>query len=261
MSPKPKPEEDPVWLNFTIEPTEKARWKVYAMIRGIPLATFIKMEINKIVDAEFEASLKSLLDFNKDILGVMIFQDNLQLLHRQGEIESENGMRMISQIWRKFNRPLWSCRYLQEKMLIIQMLDDRLVLKSKPDGANGGLTIIGYRMENNYKFLARVKANGNSIVALADLQRVAYKMFPPQPRLVEKGMLEKILPEFYQGKSQLQAIDLLRRIPLVPQEQTALKELEQFIGKPIPAIPPFQDGDITRSNPQFDSVPLIYFAI
>jgi hypothetical protein len=271
MSPKPKPDEDPVWLNFTIEPTEKARWKVYAKKKGIPLATLIKMEVNKIVDVEFEAPLKSLLDFNKDIIGVAIFQDNLQLLYRYGVIESEDDIRSISEKWIKFyfhvnfqDHPTFPARrfhYLEEAMLIIQCSDERLVLKSSPNGAKGAITIVGYRMENNIKFLARIKADGNAIVALADIQRVAAQMFPPQPRPVEKGVLEKSLPDFYQARSQLQTIELLRRVPLVPQEQAALKEIEQLVGKPVPAIPPFKNGDTTQPNPQFDSTPFIYFAI
>nr|MDO8084670.1 hypothetical protein [Candidatus Sigynarchaeum springense] len=260
MSPKPKPEEEPVWLNFTIEPTEKARWKVYAKKKGIPLATFIKMEVNKIVNEEFEAPLKNLLAFNKDIFGVVIVQDNLQILYKHGEIESENDSIELSKNWRLYT-PVRRFRYLDEPMLIIQCSDERLVIKSSPNSVKGAITIIGYRTGNNVKFLARVKADGNAIVALADLQRVAAEMFPPQPRPVEKGMLEKALPEFYQERSQLQTIDMLRGIPLVAQEQAALEEIERAIGKPIPAIPPFQNGDVTRPNPQFDSTPLMYLAI
>jgi hypothetical protein len=88
-------------------------------------------------------------------------------------------------------------------------------------------------------------------------------MFPPENRYEteKKSILEKSLPAEFHEKSHLKLIEVLRRIPLVPQEKTALNALEKIIGKPIPAISPFQNGNITQTNPLFDSTSPMYFAI
>jgi hypothetical protein len=265
MSPKQKPTEEPVWLNFTISPTEKARWKTYAKKKGIPLATIIKMELNKTVDAEFEIPLQNLLEFNPDIIGVMIFQKNNKILYRIGEIESEEDMQHVSEMWKPYAPGRRRILYLEEEMQIIQRNFDRLVLKSS-EGQKGSLSIIGYRSQKEMNFLARIKADGNALVAVADLQRTADKMFPSQQyrsekEFKEKTIFEKSIPDFYQGKAQLESIDLLRRIPLVSEEQTVIEEIQQIIGKAIPFISPFEEGNITKSNPKFETTLVMGFAL
>lgn len=260
MTPKQKPDEKPEWFNFTIAPSEKARWKSYARKKGIPLATFVKMEINKLVDMEFETPLKNLFEFNPDFLGIIIFHDKIQYLYRYGEIEDEEQFIEISKNWHRFRKSP-HFHYLDEVLIPIQSFDDRLILKSNSKSNNGAITILGYRMQNNIQFFARIKADGNALVALADLQRLVFKMFPIQPSYMEKGTLQKSLPDFYQEKSQLQAIELLRRIPLVPEEQKALSQLEQIIGKPIPVILPFENGDVNNPNVKFNSSIFMYFGV
>ena len=74
MSPKPKPEEKPVWVNFTLLPTEKERWKVFAQKEGCPLATFIKKEINQVVDEYFKKIVVNLKEFNGNIVELAVIK-------------------------------------------------------------------------------------------------------------------------------------------------------------------------------------------
>jgi hypothetical protein len=260
MSPKEKPEEVPVWYNFTISPSEKARWKAYAKKKGIPLATLIKKEVNKIINAEYHDPLQNLLNFNKDFLGVIVFQDIIHSFYKIGEIESEEDFREISRRWKPYGSRK-NFEYLKQPLVVIQNNHDRLILKSKSENQECILSIIGFQLWNNMKFFARVNADGNTLVAMADLQRIASKMFPANPISEDLGILAKILPEIIQVRTQMETIEILRKIPLNQEEQVVLTKLEQRIGKPIPAIPPFFEGDIKKSNPMFETTSVMYFAV
>ncbi len=75
MPPKPKPEEQPVPINFRVSPREQEAWQLHAQKMGIPLAKFIKKKINEIVfekPIDYAGLIKALQQFNTDIHAVAV---------------------------------------------------------------------------------------------------------------------------------------------------------------------------------------------
>ena len=104
MTPKPKPKEEPVPINFRISPKEKEAWQNHAKKLGMPLATFLKREINKIVFENlinYEEIIKSLLQFNIEITSAIVFIEQTKIAYKTENWRFIPELNQFLEMWGK----------------------------------------------------------------------------------------------------------------------------------------------------------------
>ena len=194
MTPKPKPEEEPVPINFRISPAEKTAWKKHAKKLGIPLATFLKREINKVVFGnliDYEGIITSLLEFNTDITAVIVVSEQGKIAYETENWGSIHDLEHLIQMWGDtveksnpknvkmygiiLNVPS-AITLNGMKFSTIQFSDKFLILKSNDKSSY----LLGARKQAAV-LLAKVLYEANTKHALFDVQRTIEKMFPMDP--------------------------------------------------------------------------------
>jgi hypothetical protein len=192
MAPKKKPEEEPVPINFRVSPKEKNAWQNHAKKLGIPLATFLKKEINKIVFEnliDYENIIKSLLEFNNEIISAIVLIEQTKVAYKTEnwgfipeldqfiEMWGDSINRSNPQLVKNFGI-LKHSQILKHgikldgiKFTIIMLTDKYLVC------TDNSSYLLGVRKQDT-TLLAKVHSDANDKHALSDLQRTIEKMFP-----------------------------------------------------------------------------------
>jgi len=179
---------------------------------GIPLATFLKREINKVVFGnliDYEGLIKSLLEFNTDIIAAIVVTEQGKIAHKTDNWGSIPDLEQLIQMWgstvEKSNpekvKMYGSITNVPSaitlngvKFSTIQLSDKILILKSYDKSSY----LLGVRKQDTV-LLAKVLYETNTKHALFDVQRTVEKMFPTElgrSKLVEKEKKEeKVLRE------------------------------------------------------------------
>lgn len=213
MSPKPKPNEPPVPINFRISPKEKKMWKIYAKRLGIPMATFIKNEIKQIVNKNFinyPKHISALINFNTSIIDVLLVIDQEEIRFQTEDWGSTDDYIKLSKLWGEkltIKDPeiiKWHGDLIHKvpkafiinnsKFSVIRWQDKFLVAKDE----NESFYLIGARKSNTILF-AKVLFYSNKLTTLSDLYRTVEKLVPKDQisNIDEKMEIEEIilLPE------------------------------------------------------------------
>ncbi len=176
--PKPKPEEDPIPFLMKLSPKEKAAWKDAAKKRGMPLATFIKREINKIVFGEpfdYSTILEPLLNFNKDILAVCVVEtsDKGNVVFATSQWgPTQNCVNVVEQ-WASKNGRGEPISLHGEEYTLLKKSSELLVAKHL---STKQYLIGAHQGEKGAFFLAIVRAGGNPMLAHSDLARITERV-------------------------------------------------------------------------------------
>jgi len=194
MTPKPKPKEEPVPINFRISPKEKEAWQKHAKKLGLPLATFLKKEINKVVFGSlinYEELVKSLLDFNTGITAAIVVTGQNKIEYKSENWESNPDLDQLIKMWGdKMNRtnPMKIKLYGSIlntpsaitlngiKFSTILLSDIYLVLKSSDNSSY----LLGTRKQDTI-LLVKILFEAEKRHILSDLHRTIEKMFPMDP--------------------------------------------------------------------------------
>jgi len=194
MTPKPKPKEEPVPINFRISPREKEAWQKHAKKLGVPLATFLKKEINRVVFGnliDYEELVKSLLDFNTDITAAIIVIGQNKIAYKTENWGSNPDFDHLIKMWGdKLNRtnPSKVKNYGSIlntpssitlngiKFSTILFSDVYLVLKSTDNSSY----LLGARKQDTI-LLVKIPYEADQRHILSDLHRTIEKMFPMDP--------------------------------------------------------------------------------
>jgi hypothetical protein len=178
--PKPKPEEDPIPFLMKLSPKEKAAWKDAAKKRGMPLATFIKHEINKIVFGEpfdYSTILEPLLSFNTDILATCVVDalDKGNVVFATSQWGPIQDCVNIVQQWESKNAAGKPISLYGEKYTLLTKSSELLVAKHL---LTKQYLIGAHQGEKGAFFLAIVRPGGNPMLAHSDLARITERVTP-----------------------------------------------------------------------------------
>ena len=158
-----------------LSPKEKYAWKAYAKKLGIPLASFIKKEINNIVFGEpydYNQIVDPLLNFNPEVLAVCFVdvKDNGKVLFSTRNFGPTGDCQKVVHQWISESTSDVPIFLQGEKYILQQRSPERLIAKNIPQ--NQYLVGVRQGIDDTY-FLAKVQ--GNAMTAWVDLARVAQK--------------------------------------------------------------------------------------
>ncbi|MHA1612602.1 MAG: leucine-rich repeat domain-containing protein [Promethearchaeota archaeon] len=250
MPPKPKPEENPVPINFRVSPKEKEAWQLHAQNMGIPLATFIKKKINEIVfekPIDYAGLIEALQKFNTDIIAVAVVLEEGTIAYATENWGPTDDLGELAENWiqelivKKSSMTLQGIKYSlvrsdNEHLVSVDRKKDNFLL-----GAKNKQTIVFAKVPGESwtvgNDLEKIDADPRNV--LHDLDRVVAKMnptevyVPPSTTFGTTALEREEKVKLKEKRLHMKAEELTRQQDLIKvnRENRIEKELEHQVSQ------------------------------